>query len=85
MHKAVKWHCAWYGAPGKGWFLAVASFKAHLKLVFLDGDSLTPVPPVHLATRPQRALDVREADKLDEAQLAGWVTQASQLPGWGKA
>jgi hypothetical protein len=38
--------------PGQGWFLAVASFKAHLKLVFFDGASLTPVPRVHLATKP---------------------------------
>ena len=30
---------------GQGWFLAVASFKAHLKLVFFDGASLTSVPP----------------------------------------
>ena len=71
--------------PGQGWFLAIGSFKAHLKLVFFDGASLTPVPPSPLATKPQRTLDVREADKLDEAQLAGWVEQASQLPGWGKA
>lgn len=85
VHKAVKWHGAWYGVPGRGWFLAVASFKAHLKLVFLDGTSLRPVPPVPLATKPQRALDVREADELDEARLAGWVEQASRLPGWGKA
>jgi hypothetical protein len=39
----------------------------------------------YVLTKPQRALDVREADQLDEAQLAGWVKQASQLPGWGKA
>ncbi len=55
--------------PGQGWFLAVASFKAYLKLVFFDGASLTPVPPGPLATQPLRALGVREADKLDEAQL----------------
>ena len=85
VHKAVKWHGVWYGVPGQGWFLAVASFKAHLKLVFFDGASLTPVPPGPLATKPMRALDVREADKLDEAQLAGWAKQASQLQGWGKA
>jgi hypothetical protein len=24
-------------------------------------------------------------DQLDEAQLAAWVKQAAQLPGWGKA
>jgi len=85
VHKAVKWHGLWYGIPGGGWFLAIASFKAHLKLVFFDGASLRPLPPTDLATKPQRALDVREADKLDEAQLAGWVKQASRLPGWGRA
>ncbi len=85
VHKAIKWHGAWYGVPGQGWFLAFSSFKAHLKLVFFDGASLTPVPPTPLAAKPQRALDVREADELDEAQLADWVKQASQLPGWGNA
>lgn len=85
VHKAVKWHGVWYGVPGKGWFLAFNSFKAHLKLVFFDGTSLVPVPPGPLATQPQRALDVREADPLDEARLAGWVKQAHALPGWGKA
>jgi hypothetical protein len=32
-----------------------------------------------------RYVDIHEDDQLDEAQLAGWVKQASQLPGWGKA
>jgi len=85
VHKAIKWHVAWYGVPGKGWFLALGSFKAHLKLVFFDGASLTPVPPVRLAAKSQRALDVREADALDEKRLAGWVSQSRDLPGWGRA
>ncbi|HEX3493969.1 MAG TPA: DUF1801 domain-containing protein [Methylocella sp.] len=85
VHKAVKWHGIWYGVPGHGWFLAIGSLKAHLKLVLFDGANLTPLPPVHLATKPTRALDLRERDTLDEAQLADWVRQASQLPGWGKA
>ena len=37
VHKAVRWHGVWYGVPERGWFLAMASFKAHLKLVFFDG------------------------------------------------
>jgi hypothetical protein len=28
-----------------------------------------------------RYLDIHEDDKLDEAQFAAWVKQASQLPG----
>jgi hypothetical protein len=32
-----------------------------------------------------RYLDIYEDDKLDEAQLAAWIKQASKLPGWGKS
>ena len=85
VHKAVKWHGAWYGVPGKGWFLAIGSFKAHLKLVFFDGASLSPPPPVALAAKPRRALDIREDDALDEKRLAGWMRQARRLRGWGEA
>jgi hypothetical protein len=31
-----------------------------------------------------RYLDIHEDDQLDEALLAAWVNQSSQLPGWGK-
>jgi hypothetical protein len=33
------------------------------------------------ATQDTRYLDIHEDDQLDEAQLAAWVKQASQLPG----
>jgi hypothetical protein len=36
-------------------------------------------------SKDTRYLDIYEDDPLDEAQLAAWVKQASQLPGWGKA
>lgn len=85
VHKAVKWHGLWYGVPGKSWFLAISAFKAHLKLVFFDGAHLLPLPPVAMKQAPARALDLREVDVLDETVLAGWVKQARQLPGWGKA
>ena len=37
---------------------------------------------MELAVTDVRYLDIFEDDQLDEAQLAGWVKQASQLPGW---
>ena len=85
VHKAIKWHVAFYGVPNGGWMMAMAPFKAHIKLNFFDGASLDPPPPVEMATKPNRALDTREKDVFDEQQLAGWIRQASQLPGWGKA
>ena len=80
--KAIKWHVAMYGVPGRGWFMAMASFKAHLKLNFFDGEFLMPLPPVNVAAARQRALDIRDGDEFDDARLAGWVKQARMLPGW---
>ena len=85
VHKAVKWHGVWYGVPGRGWILAIHAFKAHLKLTFFDGLSLTPIPPDALKQKPARALNLRETATLDEARLADWIRQASRLPGWGNA
>lgn len=85
VKKAIKWHVVFYGAPGGGWIMAMAPFKAHIKLNFFDGASLDPLPPVEMAQKPNRALDTREKDALDEDRLADWIRQASLLPGWLKA
>jgi hypothetical protein len=45
------------------------------------GASLRPVPPASSKHKEVRYLDIHEDDQLDEAQLAAWVKQASQLPG----
>jgi hypothetical protein len=47
------------------------------------GYGLRPNPTYAFARRPSptRTLDIHEDDQLDEAQLAAWVKQASQLPG----
>jgi hypothetical protein len=85
LSKAIKWRSAMYGVPGGGWFLSIGSFKQHVKLVFFDGVRLKPVPPSAGTSPTMRALDVRDGDTLDETQVAAWVKQASQLPGWGSA
>lgn len=85
VHKAIKWHVVFYGVHGGGWIMALAPFKAHIKLNFFDGMRLVPPPQVEMAAHPNRALDIREKDVLDEYQLAEWIRQATQLPGWGKA
>jgi hypothetical protein len=43
-------------------------------VTFFRGTSLRP-----------RYLDIHEDDELDDARFAGWVRQASRLPGWGKS
>jgi hypothetical protein len=81
VRQAIRWHCPFYGVKGQGWFLAFAAFQRHVKFTFFKGALLTPPPPVG-KVRDVRSLDVRESDKLDEAQLTAWIRQAASIPGW---
>src|SRR5438477_13216213 len=85
VRKAVKWNSPLYGVEGQGWFLGIHTFTNYLKVAFFRGRSLRPVPPGGSKGKDRRYLDIHEDDQIDEAQLAAWVKQASQLPGWGKA
>jgi hypothetical protein len=79
--KAVKWNSPLYGIEGQGWFLGIHCFTNYVKVAFFRGTSLRPVPPGESKSKDTRYLDIHEDDQFDEAQLAAWVKQASQLPG----
>ncbi len=85
VRKAVKWNSPFYGVEGpgqeNGWFLSYHCFTKYIKVTFFRGTSLRPVPPGESKHKDVRYLDIHEHDRLDEAQLAAWVTQASRLPG----
>ena len=81
VRKAVKWNTPLYGLDGESWFLAYHCFTRYLKITFLRGASLRPVPPGESKQKDVRYLDIHERDELDEAQFAAWVKQASELPG----
>ena len=44
-------------------------------------NTMAVLPPGESKNKDTRYLDVHEDDQLDKTQLAGWVKQASQLPG----
>ena len=81
VHKAVKWNSPFYGIEGQGWFLSLHCFTKYVKVAFFRGASLRPLPPVASKHKDVRYLDIHEDNQFDEAQLAAWVKQASQLPG----
>ena len=80
--KAVKWNSPFYGIEGRGWFLSFHTFTKYVKVTFFRGTSLSPLPPGESRQKDVRYLDIREDDRVDEAQLAAWVKQASRFPGW---
>jgi hypothetical protein len=80
VRKAVRWNSPFYGIEGQGWFLSFHCFTKYVKVTFFRGTSLCPLPPGASKHKEVRYLDIHEG-QLDEAQLADWVKQASQLPG----
>ena len=81
VSKAVKWNSPFYGLQGQGWFLSLHCFAKYIKVAFFRGTSLNPVPPGESKQKDVRYFHIHENDELDEVQFAGWVKQASQLPG----
>jgi len=81
VRKAVKWNSPFYGIRDQGWFLNFHCYTKYIKVAFFRGASLHPVPPGESKHKEVRYLDIHEHDRLDAAQLADWVKQASQLPG----
>ena len=81
VRKAVKWNTPFYGVEGQGWFLGFHCITKYVKVAFFRGTSLRPVPPGESKSKDTRYLHIHEDGQLDEAQLAAWVKQASQLPG----
>ena len=80
VRKAVKWNSPFYGMEDDLWFLSLHCFTKYVRVTFLNGASLQPLPPGTSKHPKVRYLDIPEG-QFDEAQFADWVKQASQLPG----
>jgi hypothetical protein len=81
VRKAVKWNSPLYGVAEHVYFLGVHCLTKYVKVAFVRGTSLNPVPPGKSKQQTVRYLDIYEDQPLDEQQFAEWVAQASRLPG----
>ena len=81
VRKAVRWNTPFYGVQGQGWFLGFHCITKYVKVTFLNGASLRPRPPVESKDPNVRYLHLYEGEEIDEATLANWIRQASELPG----
>ncbi|KKB80558.1 histidine kinase [Devosia limi DSM 17137] len=79
--KAVKWNTPMYGVEEHHYFLGFHCLTKYVKVSFMRGAELVPLPPGTSKQAAGRYLDIHEADSIDEAQFADWVQQASFLPG----
>ena len=81
VRKAVRWNSPFYGVEGRGWFLTFHCFAKYIKVTFLRGMSLRPLPPVESKHPDVRYFHIREGEPLDEKLLARWIRQAAKRPG----
>jgi hypothetical protein len=81
VRKAVRWNSPFYGIEGQGWFLSYHCFTKYVKVTFLNGASLRPLPPVESKHPNVRYFHIHEHDPMDEELVANWIGQASELPG----
>ncbi len=81
VQKAVRWNTPFYGVEGKGWFLGFHCMTKYIKVAFPKGASLRPPPPVESKQQDVRYFHIHENDPIDEKRVAGWIRQASRLPG----
>lgn len=81
IQRCIKWGMSFYGLDN-GWFVSCGGFADHVKITFLHGTKLKPVPPVGTG-KYTRGVDVERAADLDATRLASWIRQASKFPGLG--
>ncbi len=81
VKKAVRWNTPFYGIEGRGWFLAFHCFAKYIKVSFLRGRALQPMPPVESKDPNARYLHLFESDHLDEKQFSAWLKQAAKMQG----
>jgi hypothetical protein len=83
--RSVKWGMAYYGV-GDGWCFSCGGFAGHVKVMFINGTSLEPAPPVTPVGmgKSTRGVELVSLDDLDAELVAEWMRQATSVPGLGK-
>jgi hypothetical protein len=85
LKRAVKWGMAYYGV-GDGWCFSSGAFIGHLKLMFINGNELTPEPPVTPVGmgKSTRGVELISLEDLNEQQVAAWMRESKPFVGASK-
>jgi hypothetical protein len=85
LQRSVKWGMSYYGV-GDGWCFCCGGFAGHVKLMFINGAALEPVPPVTPVAmgKSTRGVELKSVNEIDERQIAAWMKQVAAVPGVGR-
>jgi hypothetical protein len=81
LQRAVKWGMAYYGTGG-GWCFSSGAFVGHLKIMFIRGTELSPVPPIIPGGMGKATHGIEPAclTDLDGHPIISWIEQAAAIP-----
>lgn len=84
LQRSVKWGMSYYGV-GDGWCFSCGGFAGHVKVMFINGVSLEPEPPVTPVAmgKATRGVELKSLSDVDEPQLVSWIRQVTSVPGVG--
>lgn len=84
LTRSIKWGMSYYGV-GDGWCFCCGAFDDIVKLMFVNGVTLDPVPPVTPVAmgKATRGVELATLADLDESQVADWMRQIASRPGVG--
>ena len=84
LQRSVKWGMSYYGV-GAGWCFCCGGFADHVKLMFVNGAALNPIPPVTPVAmgKATRGVELKSLDDLDECQITAWMQQVAVVAGVG--
>ena len=85
LQRSVKWGMSYYGV-GAGWCFCCGGFADHVKLMFVNGAALNPVPPVTPVAmgKATRGVELKSLNDLDERQITAWMQQVAVVAGVGR-
>lgn len=86
LQRSEKWGMAYYGV-GDGWCFSCGGFARHVKLMFINGTALKPVPPVTPVGmgKATRGVELESIDDIDEPGIVEWMKQVTSVTGVGGA
>jgi hypothetical protein len=84
LQRSIKWGIAFYGV-GDGWYFCCGGFAGHVKVMFVNGVALEPVPPVTPVAmgKSTRGVELETVKDINARRIAAWMRQAAAMPGAG--
>ena len=79
LQRSWQWGMWFYGV-GDGWCFCCGGFAGHVKVMFINGAALEPVPPVTPVGmgKSTRGVELESVDDIDATQIAAWGSRRAR-------